>query len=294
MHNTIQDAAEEGSRQLLEHDIASARLDAELLLCHVLGNDRAWLLAHSTDELSPEDHERYSNLIAQRTTHTPIAYLTGHKEFFGHDFMVTPAVLIPRPDTEILVESVLEELALLQPQHRSLTLVDVGTGSGCILLSLLQSLNGVKAVGIDISQEALQVAKKNHQRLCPDMSISWRKGHLLAPIAQELHSRGVVVITANLPYIDAARSHELSPDILDHEPHEALFAAEEGSGLHKELLDQLIALEQERGISFVLHIETAPYNMDHILAHLPATWTASTYRNLAQQTLFARISNLHP
>lgn len=292
MNRTVKEAIEEGSRQLRTAGVDNPILDTEVLLCHVLNQDRAWLLSHDQDVVLPEQQKTYEALVQARAQHTPVAYIIGHKEFFGHEFVVNQDVLIPRPDTEILVESVLEELTLLQPHYKHLCLIDIGTGSGCILLSLLEAIQGVKAVGIDISQDALRVAQKNHQNLCPDTTIDWRQGNLLEPY-KEWDTNCVYLITANLPYIDPVTTTELSSDILDYEPHHALFAEEQGSALIKGLVAQVKTLSAQ-GIRFVVHLEGAPYNIPLVQETLPKDWEQGTYQNLADQTLFLRFSTFHP
>ena len=147
-------------------EIGSPRLNAETLMMFVLGVNRAYLYAHPELELNPEEQSHYDEVIAQRATGMPSQYITGHQEFWGLDFVVTPAVLIPRPETEHLVETVLELVARAQRAAAArLRIVDVGTGSGCVALALANELPFAEIYATDISPEALEIAKANAARL---------------------------------------------------------------------------------------------------------------------------------
>src|ERR1035438_112132 len=156
----------QGLQTLLTCQVPSAQLAAELLLMHVLRCDRAYLYSHANDEVPPQALERYSQLIAERAAGKPTQYITGHQEFWGLDFEVTPDVLIPRPETEHLVERVLE-LARRQAHANDtrLRIVDVGTGSGCIALAVASEFARATVFGVDISTAALAVASRNAARL---------------------------------------------------------------------------------------------------------------------------------
>src|SRR5579872_2099606 len=136
-------------------EVGSSRLNAEVLLMFVLGVNRAYLYAHPERELTAEENTRYDEVLAQRATGMPAQYITGHQEFWGLDFVVSPAVLIPRPETEHLVETVLE-LAREVPRPK---IVDVGTGSGCVALALAHELKIADVYGVDLSAEALEIAR---------------------------------------------------------------------------------------------------------------------------------------
>jgi len=142
-------------------EVGSPRLNAEVLLMFVLGVHRAYLYAHPERELTPEEEARYDEVLAQRSTGMPSQYITGHQEFWGLDFVVSPAVLIPRPETEHLVETVLE-LARGLPHPK---IVDVGTGSGAIALALAHELRSAEMYAVDLSADALEIAEANASRL---------------------------------------------------------------------------------------------------------------------------------
>ena len=206
-----------------------SRLDAEVLLCHVLTKPRAWLFAHDTDPLSATQVERFQQLIKRRLTGEPIAYLVGEREFYGRDFSVTPAVLIPRPETELLVELTLE---LDLPDTAQIA--DIGTGSGCIGLTLTAERPGWTISLCDLSDEALQVAASNSQRLGLDARTQCLHGDLLdaLPNGQSLHA-----IVSNPPYI-ADGDHHLEQGDLRFEPAMALSSGTDGLDTLKRLVNQ--------------------------------------------------------
>lgn len=193
------------------------RLDAQLLLLHALGRqpgERAWLLAHDTDALNADAEMRYIHLTRQRAAGTPLAYLTGVREFFGLTLKVDPRVLDPRPDTETLVEWALVCLADIQTPH----VVDLGTGSGAIALALKHARPDALLSAVDASREALDVAKANAQRLA--LEVSFTQGNWLDGIHQHAH-----LIVTNPPYIPEGDPHL---EQLGHEPHLALSSGLDG------------------------------------------------------------------
>ena len=153
-------------------------MNAEVLLMFVLGADRAYLYAHPERELTPEEAARYEEVLAQRATGMPSQYITGHQEFWGLDFVVSPAVLIPRPETEHLVEAVLELARGVQRPK----LVDVGTGSGCIALALAHELPDAEVYAVDLSAEALEIARANAARLQLDKRVRFLQCDVLEPV----------------------------------------------------------------------------------------------------------------
>jgi release factor glutamine methyltransferase len=191
------------------------RLDAQLLLLHALGRpgtDRAWLAAHGSDALAPDATNALQSAATRRITGEPLAYITGHKEFFGLDLQVDARVLVPRPDTETLVEWALE----LLPAHAEV--MDLGTGSGAIALALKHTRPDLHLTAVDLSQEALAVASANAQRL--QLDVSFRQGHWLAG------EKGLLdAIVANPPYIAEQDPHLAA---LAHEPTMALTSGEDG------------------------------------------------------------------
>lgn len=204
--------------------IESPRLEAELLLAMVLGIDRMRIIVEHDRPLQPEELGRYRDLIRRRRAHEPVAYIRGEREFYGRTFRVDKRVLIPRPDTEALVETALERTSDLSMSGRML---DVCTGSGCVATSFAKERPSWQVTGTDLSPGAIEVARDNAFRLGAIWNVRWLVGDLFAPIGDERFD----LITANPPYIAESEAPSLSPDIREHEPHLALFGGEEGLDL---------------------------------------------------------------
>ncbi len=220
------------AQRLSESGSESARLDSQVLLAHVLETDRSWLFAHHDQELSQGDCRRYADLITRRRRRQPVAYLLGRKEFYGIEFAVDRRVLIPRPETELLVDLVLAQINA-RPQ-RQVVVADVGTGSGAIAITVAVHAPAAKVYGIDISRDALDVAEENKRRLTPESGPLFLEGDLLKPLPEAAD-----VIVANLPYIADEEYSGLQSDVRDYEPPLALQAGAEGLDLIKRLLGQL-------------------------------------------------------
>jgi release factor glutamine methyltransferase len=220
----------EATRLLQEGDLDTLRLDAELLLGHVLGLTRAQIHAHPHRRLDAAALDRYRELIERRRRHEPVAYIIGHKEFYGLDFYVDRRVLIPRPETELLVEKGLEIGRAIS--HR-LTLVDVGTGCGAIAISLTVHLPQAIAYALDASPDALEVAALNRRRHGVERRVHLHQGDLLSPLTEP-----VDLIVANLPYVSLAEWEQLPRAIAAYEPHSALDGGPDGLDAIRRLLAQ--------------------------------------------------------
>ena len=189
----VRTALKKGIAQLREGDIPSFTLAAELLLLHVLGRNRTWLYAHPEEIIADADAQRFFDLIARRTAGEPTQHLTGKQEFWGLEFEVTPDVLIPRPETEHVIEVALDRLALRElragrPQKSAgegLQIADIGTGSGCIAIALAKELSAANFVATDISPAALAVAKRNATRHQVADRIDFREANLLSPVGEQ-------------------------------------------------------------------------------------------------------------
>lgn len=254
-----------GIGQLRDAGVSSFTLAAELLLLHVAAKDRTWLYAHPEDELSPEQEQKYLALVARRIAGEPTQYLTGRQEFWGLDFKVTPAVLIPRPETEHVIEVALDRLAVREIRAgrkqtlsgEGLRIADIGTGSGCIAISLAKDLPGAQFVATDISPTALEVAMRNAQHHGFADRIDFIESNLLDQLAN--HARRFVaantapsdqsqvtghqslhfhLIVSNPPYIGRHEAPTLAREVRDHEPELALFGGEEGYELYADLITQ--------------------------------------------------------
>ncbi len=206
-------------------NIEEARLDAEILLAHALGITRAQLHAHPQGQLSSAELANYRQLIERRARHEPVAYIVGHQEFYGLDLLVDSRVLIPRPETELLVEKAIEI-----SQRRSVV-ADVGTGSGAIAVSLAIHLPQVLVYATDASAGALEVAARNCRRHGVEDRVHLLQGHLLEPLPEP-----VDLIAANLPYVSQAEWAQLPPEINCYEPREALDGGPDGLDRIRRLL----------------------------------------------------------
>ncbi len=210
--------------------------DAERLLRHLLGWERAALIARPDAEVPPELSLRFRGLVSERARRVPLQYLLKTQAFWKHEFLVGPEVLIPRPESELLVEAA---LALLDPLERPL-LVDVGTGSGCIALSLAAERPDAEVHATELSPEALEVARANAARLGLSARVHFHQGDLLAPMAEL--SRALDLVVSNPPYVDARDRHTLAPEVRDHEPAMALFGLEPPARTYERLAREASAL----------------------------------------------------
>lgn len=244
---TYREACEKGERALAEAGIEEAALDARLLLEHVCGTSRSDLLAHGDREVTPEEQSLYERLTAGRRERIPLQLLTGRQAFMGLEFTVNEHVLIPRQDTEILVEEVLKNL------HDGMRILDMCTGSGCILISLLHYSNDCTGVGADISAEALRVAEENRRRLLgmpggvsqPEVSGNARLSDMEAPgcvfVQSDLFENiegSFDIIVSNPPYIASGVIGTLMPEVRDHEPRQALDGGEDGLFFYRRIVGE--------------------------------------------------------
>jgi len=235
----------------------------------VLGVNRAYLYSHPELELNPEEQARYDEVIAQRATGFPSQYITGHQEFWGLDFVVTPAVLIPRPETEHLVETVLE---LVREHHQStanLKIVDVGTGSGCVALALANELPFAEVCATDISVEALEIAQANAARLQLDSRVRFMHADVMRanPPEQEL-PRELDFVVSNPPYVAYSEADKVQKSVKEFEPNEAVFAGEHGLDVIRPLLVQAHAALKPGGW---IAVEIGYSMRDQVLALLDFT-----------------------
>lgn len=217
---TYRDVYDEGVARLAAAGIEEAELDARLLLEFVCGTDRNTLLAHGEREVSEEEYGRYSGFIERRAAHVPLQHLTGEQDFMGLTFLVNKDVLVPRQDTEVLVEEVMKHL------HDGMRILDLCTGTGCVLLSLLHYSNDCEGVGVDLSERALAVARENQERLRsdrPEMKAQFLEGDLFAGLEERFD-----MIVSNPPYIKTDVIDTLMPEVREHEPVMALDGGADG------------------------------------------------------------------
>lgn len=272
--------------------VESPRLDAEVLLSYVLHKERIYLYVHFDEPLEPEELKAYREAVKQRVQRVPVAYIIGQREFMGLDFKVTPAVLIPRPDTEILVQAAVdrlkklggwtenaakavqtdtlrplwaakpaaaEEVSVAEPaaepaMRAGLNIADIGTGSGAVCLSILHYLPKVHAVTVDISPEAIAVAEENAASLSVEERITFLQGDLLAPV----QSQQFAAIVSNPPYIPEADIAGLEPEVRANEPMCALAGGKDGLDFYRRLVhDGAPLLEPGGFLAFEVGIHQA-------------------------------------
>ncbi len=225
---TIGDALRQGIALLKENKIESASLDAGILLCHVLGCDKLYLTVHRDDVLSAEYRDLYDACLRRRCQNEPVSYITGVKEFMSLDFRVQSGVLIPRPDTEVLVERVISELSGLSAP----VIIDMCTGSGAIAVSLGYYIKGARVTALDVSDCALKLAKKNAEINGVDITVA--KHDVLMPYAAKADA-----VVSNPPYIPTADVDTLEADVRDYEPHLALDGGSDGLCFYRAIIENI-------------------------------------------------------
>lgn len=244
---SVKTAIADAVKKLKDTSLSPA-LDGEVLLGFALGKDRAWLYRHSDSAMTAEEFERFSNLITQRKTGVPVAYLTGTKEFYGREFCVTPDVLIPRPATEELIT---EALGYART-HKPACIVDVGTGSGCIAVTLACEIPVIPIFATDLSPKALAVAQKNAVQHGVQDRITFVQSNLIEALPP---SRSLLVV-ANLPYLP---SHTITGD-LAHEPRLALDGGKDGQTLYRRLDAGLQTFAEQNNVTITLISERLAYS----------------------------------
>jgi len=231
-------------------------LDAQVLLGHVLGRTRTWVLAHPEAYLSSDQEHALREAIARLEAGQPLPYVLGHREFYGLDFIVTPDTLIPRPETELLVE---QALSWSQTRTKRLRVADIGTGSGCIAISLALDASNIHVLGCDISLTALRVAKANAHKHRVSGKIDFVQCDLLPPVKVQFD-----LICANLPYIPTEILHSLK--VYQREPEMALDGGEDGLGQTRRLFNESVTVLAPGGL-LLLEIEASSGVAVHSLAH---------------------------
>jgi release factor glutamine methyltransferase len=268
-----------------EHLRDTATRDAEFLLLHHLGMSRAELLADPYRELREEDSFFYWQSIHRRAANEPIQYIIGQQEFYGLNFHVTPAVLIPRPETEHLVEAVLQIL----PHQEHLEILDVGTGSGILAITLAVQFPLAKISALDISADAIRVAQRNAETHHVADRIQFHCSDLLTAVTGPFDA-----IVSNPPYIPESDRPTLHPEVRDHEPASALFAGESGLDICRRLIPQAYNALKPKG---VLAIEIGHGQRDSI-AQLLADWSDVTFlddlQRIPRVALARRPASTHP
>ena len=222
----------------LAWDIDDGLLQAELLYAQVSATSRTEVIADKGTEIAPEYLDAYSLVFDRRLANEPIGYILGKKEFFGLPLMVGPGTLIPRPETEVLVEIALERCKAIENISEYLNIIDVGTGSGAIAITLARYLSNFRVYGIDVSEDALRWAKKNKELFNLHDNIELNRGDLLSDISAALEHK-ISVLVANLPYIPTEEANTLPEEIREQEPFVAIDGGEDGLDLFRRLAAQL-------------------------------------------------------
>ena len=227
---TLKEALAKAVDKLQQMEVPDADIDAWYLLSYVTGLDRAAFFLHGEEPMAEPDMIRYCDLVTKRGERIPLQHLTGEQEFMGLDFHVNEHVLIPRQDTEILVEEVLKEL------HDGMRVLDMCTGSGCILLSLLHYSNACEGLGVDLSADALEVAEQNAETLLD--AVNADRVHFLQSDLFDKVEGKFEIIVSNPPYIASAEVEKLMPEVRDHEPRMALDGTEDGLHFYRRIIEE--------------------------------------------------------
>ena len=287
----VRAALKEGMSRLRAAGVPSHTLATELLLMHALGRDRTWLYTHPEGFLDVTDAEKYLALIARRAAGEPTQYLTGQQEFWGLEFEVTPAVLIPRPETEHVMEVALARLGPRgfkihldtgEPREK-LRVADVGTGSGCLAVALAWELPHAEVFATDISAAALQVAGRNAARHNVADRIHFLHTNVLDSLGDESKTgigklQSFDLIVSNPPYVGRADASQLQREVRDFEPHEALFAGPTGVEMYARLIEEAGRLLRPGGI---LVLELGYNSAEHVRAIFAGQkcWTNVAFTN---------------
>jgi release factor glutamine methyltransferase len=264
----VREALRDGMARLREAQVPSHTLAAELLLMHALGRDRTWLYSHPEVLLAPGQVETYFALIARRSTGEPTQYLTGKQEFWGLEFEVNRDVLIPRPETEHVVEVALERIRKGGIGNAHLRIADVGTGSGCIAVALARELPDAEIFATDISAAALEVARRNAAR----HGVTARIHFLECDLLQGVACSSLDMVVSNPPYVAGREADALAREVREHEPHLALFGGAAGTEIYARLIEQASALLRPGGILVLELGYDSAAHVEALLGDDPA-WT---------------------
>ena len=231
---TISQAISEGATCFHTSGVDQERRTAGILLCHVLEIDRTHLLTRSDEQIEANRYTAYLALVKRRAAGEPVQYITGHQEFYGLEFIVTPDVLIPRPETEFLVERVIK--LARESRNETPLIVDLGTGSGCIAVTLALHVPGARVIATDSSNAALDVARANAGRHGARDRIEFVQGDLLTPLVERDLEAAVDILASNPPYVDEDKPELIQREVSEWEPPSALFGGADGLDFYRRLL----------------------------------------------------------
>jgi release factor glutamine methyltransferase len=242
----IAQAITEAANLLRENGVSDDRRTASLVLGHALGVERTYLITHANDDLDQTQYQTFLLMIERRAAGEPLQYITGHQEFYGLDFKVTSDVLIPRPETEFLIEQVIKYAQSIHSTNE-LLIVDAGTGSGCIAITLALNIKNARIIATDISNAALNVARENAECLNAKDHIEFLEGDLLTPLAGRGLENSIDFLVSNPPYIARQDASTLQREVKDWEPHTALFADDDGLRFYQRLLSEGLSYVRRDG-----------------------------------------------
>lgn len=250
MNNITIDYLLNASNNILTNSgITTARIDSLVLLEDITQKDRSWLLAHSDHNLTRSKVSKLKSYIERRAKHEPLAYIRGKSEFYGREFEVTPDTLQPRPESETIIVQLLEVLGSRSNVLENCTVIDVGTGSGCLAITTKLEIPNLNVIATDISASALKIARRNSKKFGVDLTIC--QGNLLEPIT--LRQLKNSILLCNLPYVPD--SHTINQAAM-HEPNLAIFGGADGLDLYRQLFDQITDRSTIGQFKIVPHVIT--------------------------------------
>lgn len=269
---SLKAAVKFGENSLAALGFDTPRLDAELILSWALGIDRIAIILLPEKELTSDEHVRYTQAIARRAQHEPVAYITGKKEFWSMSFFVTHDTLIPRPDSETLIDIAARKLTFDQPK----LILDLGTGSGCLLLAALQEFPHAHGLGIDQSTAAIAVAKRNAEHLDMADRAQFQTGNWTSGLDAKFD-----LILCNPPYIAETERATLPPDVVDYEPTDALFAGVDGLDAYQRIIPDMARLLSKTGIALLEIGHKQQGSVRKIAGH--AGFIVTAYKDMAHR-----------
>ena len=234
----LQNIIKEASIKLKNNNIISHVLDAEIILADIMGLKREFLITNDKINISEGIRKKYNTAINRRINHEPIAYITGKKEFWSEDFVTNKSTLVPRPETELLIYKIVDVF-----KNKRINILDIGTGTGCILLSLLKELYNSRGIGIDISSEAIKIAKVNSKNFNLTNRAKFKNSEI-----DNYNREKYDLIVSNPPYIPSKDIKKLSKDIINFEPKEALDGGHDGLDLIKKVIYKSNILLKRNGM----------------------------------------------
>ncbi len=289
----IKTLIQEASQKLAEAGVESTELNARLLLAHVLGIEE-WQLSLYRTELTSNQADQFRKLIQRRSDRIPLQHLVGSVGFYGLEIQVSKNALIPRPETELLVETVIKTIQGHDAHKKSIRLLDLATGTGCIALALAKELPLAQVWGLDISDKALNLAQKNATRCGLEDRVTWIRSDLWEDVNER--NRVWDYIVSNPPYIRSEEIHELEPEVRDHDPKLALDGGTDGLDFYRKLAEQSSSWTTENALLFLECGKDQASEIKKLFKN--ASWFADQvvrdYNDIQRILVFRRAANAHP